>query len=127
MTANEYVQTLLEVKKERKLPHETDEAAAFDVAQLISGSFIYPLYEALSRNDFDMDEITQHLESLYDNENHFGFVYFIFILANAVDITVPIQFTETSANDALVPTLSAAIIEDWLEYAAINEISESNE
>lgn len=127
MTAYEYVQTLLEVKKERKFPHETDEAAAFDVAQLISGSFIYPLYEALFRNDFDMDEITQHLESLYDSANHFGLVYFIFILANAVNITVPIQFTETCANDTLVPTLSAAIIEDWLEYAAISEVIENNE
>jgi hypothetical protein len=42
-------------------------------------------------------------------------------LANAVDLTVPAQFTEMSANDALVPTLSAAFSEDWLEYDSTHE------
>jgi hypothetical protein len=34
---------------------------------------------------------------------------------------VPAQFTEMSANDTLVPALSAAFIEDWLEYDATHE------
>jgi hypothetical protein len=101
-----------------------DEAAAYEVAQLLSGSFVYPLYEALWVNFFDLDTATQHLESLYDSGNHFGLVYFIYILANAVDLTVPAQFTEMSANNALVPALSAAFIEDWLEYDATHEATE---
>jgi len=63
-----------------------------------------------------MDSISQHLESMCDNENHFGLVYFIVILAEAVDFLLPIQFAEVSANDTFIPILSAAIIDDWLEY-----------
>ena len=125
MTPHEYIQFVLEVKKETSVPRAVDEAAAYDAAQLISGSFTYPLYEALWRNDFDMESITQHLESLYDNNNHFGFVYFIFMLANAAAFIIPAKFTEISATDALVPFLSAAIIEDWLEYDAASEATES--
>jgi len=124
MTTNEYAQFILQVKKEITPPHLIDEAAAYEAAQLVSGSFTYLLYEALWMNDFDMDTITQHLESLYDRENHFGLVYFIFILANAAEFIIPVQFTEMSANDALVPVLSAAIIEDWLEYDATSEATE---
>jgi len=52
-----------------------------------------------------------------------GVVYFIFILANAVEFSMPIQFTEMSANDSLVPILSAAIIDDWLEYGETCELT----
>ena len=110
MTTSEYVQTLMEVKKDVGKSMVIDEASAFEAAQLISGSFIYPLYESLGKEEFDMPRITQHLEVLYDSNNHHGLVYFIFLLANAVNLIVPIQFTEFSANDALVPFLSAAII-----------------
>ncbi|GHV18979.1 hypothetical protein FACS18949_04200 [Clostridia bacterium] len=124
MTANEYAQFVLEVKKETSSTQEIDEVTAYEAAQLISGSFTYPLYEALWINHFDIDTATQHLENLYDSGNHFGLIYFIFILAEAVDFTVPSQFTEMSATDALVPVLAAAIIEDWLEYDSTSEPTE---
>jgi hypothetical protein len=124
MSADEYVQFILEIKKETSMPQPFDKTAAYEAAQLISGSFTYPLYEALWVNFFDVDAVTQHLESLYDSGNHFGLVYFTFILAIAVDLTVPAQFTEMSANDVLVPALSAALIEDWLEYDAAHEATD---
>jgi hypothetical protein len=86
MTTNEYAHALLWAKKE---PEIIDENAVCEVSQLFSGGFTYLLYEALWMNDFDMDAITQHLESLYGTNNHFGFIYFIFILANAAELTIP--------------------------------------
>ena len=107
------------------MPQAPDEAAAYEAAQLVSGSFTYLLYEALWLNDFDLESITEHLESLYDIENHLGLIYFVFILANAAAFPVPAKFTEMSASNALAPILSAAIIEDWLDYAAASEATES--
>jgi hypothetical protein len=124
MTTNEYIHFVLEHKKETAASNAVNEAAARETAQLISGSFIYSLFEALWVEDFDIESITQHIESLYDSGNHFGLVYFVFMLANAADFVVPKQFTEMSATDALVPFLSAAIIEDWLEYQATCEATE---
>ena len=124
MTTNEYAGFVLQMKKEASPPQAIDETAAYEAAQLFSGSFTYLLYEALWMNFFDMETITRHLDSLYESENHFGLIYFIFILANAVEFIVPVLFTEMSANDVLVPFLSAAIIEDWVEYADANEATE---
>ena len=102
-----------------------DEAAAFERAQLVSGSFVFPLYRALWQLDFDMDAITEHLEYLCDSGNHFGLIYFIFILADAADYSLPLLFSETSTINELVPILSAAIIEDWLDYDATSEVVET--
>ena len=127
MTTSEYIQTVLQEKKGSRVIQTKDEASAYDAAQLISGSFTSPLYEVLWENFYDMDAITQHLESMYDSGNHFGLIYFIFIMANAVEFSIPLQFTEMSANDSLVPILSAAIIEDWLEYDSVCEATEYQE
>lgn len=127
MTTNEYAEFLLQAKKEAALLPAVDESAACEAAQLLSGSFTYLLYEALWMNNFDMDTITHHLNNLHDSENHFGLVYFIFILTNAVELDVPVYFTEMCANDALVPFLSAAIIEDWLDYDTNSEATENDE
>ena len=124
MTTTEYAQFVLQAKQEAAESPTIDEAAAVEAAHLISGSFTYLLYEALLTNFFDMDAITRHLEKLCDSANHFGLVYFIVILANAVDHPLPSQFTEMSANDNLVPVLSSAIIEDWLEYDTNCEATE---
>jgi hypothetical protein len=124
MTTTEYVQSVLQIKKDAPSPKEIDEASAYSAAQLISGSFTYPLFEELWANFFDMESITDHLESLYDNGDHFGLVYFIFIMAHAVDFIIPIEFTEMGAKDAYVPVLAAAIIDDWLEYADSFEATE---
>jgi len=83
MTTYEYAQLVLDAKKETP-PRSIDEPAAYEVAQLTSGSFTFLLYEALWVNDFDMKTITQHLENLYDSEDHFGLVYFLFILPKII-------------------------------------------
>lgn len=93
-----------------------DEAAAKDVAQLISGSLVYRLYENLIVNDYDMDAVTEHLEMLYDTQNHFGLIYFVFILCDAANEALPERFENITANFDLVPYLSASIIEDWLDF-----------
>ena len=110
MTTAEYAQFILQVKAEATLRPVADEAAAYEVGQLLSSSFIYLLYGALWVRDFDMGAVTQHLESLYDEESYLGMVYFIFILANAADTPVPVLFSEMSANAAFVPVLASAII-----------------
>ena len=115
MTTNEFAECILQTRKSQP-PEVRDEAAAYDAAQIVSGSFTYPLYGALWQNGFDMDAVTEHLEALYDSGNHLGMLYFIFILSDAVDFVLPLPFSEMSANDALAPVLAAAIIEDWLEY-----------
>ena len=97
-------------------PKVFDEAATNEVAQLISGSIVYQLYELLVANDFDMESLKEHLEKLYDTQNHFGFVYFIVLLAEAADISLTDQFYKMAADSALVPYLSAALIEDWLDF-----------
>lgn len=124
MTTSEFAQFILEVKKETAAQQAIDETAACETAQLISGSITYPLYEALWVGDFDMDAATRHLVNLYDSNNYHGFIYFIFILANAVDMLIPYQFAEMSANDTMAQILSAAIIEDWLEYDIASEATE---
>jgi hypothetical protein len=110
------------MKNERPDAETKDEAVAYEAAQLISGSFTYQLYSVLWANFFDMETITGHLEAMYDSGNHFGLVYFIFMLAEAVDYTLPRTFAQICATDALVPVLSAAIIEDWLDYDATSEV-----
>ena len=122
MTTYEFIEYLLQAKKENPGTIIVDEAAAYERAQLVSGSFVFPLYGALWQLDFDMTAITEHLEYLYDSGNHFGLIYFIFMLADAADFTLPLLFSETSSNNALVPILSAAIIEDWLDYDATSEV-----
>ena len=124
MTATDYIQTILQIKKEEDTAQSINESTAYEAAQLISGSFTYPLYEELWKNFFEMDEITSRLENLYDSGNHFGVVYFVFILANAVDYSIPVEFAEMSAKTVFVPYLSAAIIDDWLDYDGSCEATE---
>ena len=95
---------------------QIDEAAAKEVAQLISGSLIYRLYENLIRSDYDMDAATEHLEMLCETENHIALLYFVFILCDAVNVDLPERYEGMTANPSLAPYLSAAIIEDWLDF-----------
>ena len=121
MTTNEFAECILQVRKSQP-PETKDEAAAYDAAQIVSGSFVYPLYGALWQNGYEMDAVTEHLETMYDSGNHLGFLYFIFILSDAVDFVLPLPFSEMSAIDAHVPILAAAIIDDWLEYDATSSV-----
>ena len=124
MTTTDYIQTVLQIKKEEDTAHSIKESVAYEAAQLISGCFTYPLYEELWKNFYEMEGVTAHLERLYDSENHFGVIYFILMLANAVDISIPVEFAEMSARTEFVPYLSAAIIDDWLDYEGCCEATE---
>jgi len=124
MTASEYIDLILQIKSESQYSKAVDDKSAFEAARLVSGSVVYPLYATLWQFFYDMKTITEHLERMYDSEDHFGFIYFIFMLADTVELVLPYPFHEMSANEKLVPVLSAAIIEDWLDYDASSEASE---
>jgi len=122
MTTSEYVEFLIQAKRELQQTQAVDEEAAKEAARLLSGSMVYPLYGALWQYFYDMEAITEHLESLYDSENHIGLIYFILILADSVELTLPLPFYIMSTNGNLMPILSSAIIEDWLEYDTASEV-----
>ena len=115
MTTHGFTQFLLK-DREQSQAELIDEAAAKDVAQLISGSLVYRLYESLVTNDYDMDAVTGHLEMLFDTENHFALIYFAFMLCDATNEALPERFEGMAADPFLIPYLSAAIIEDWLDF-----------
>ena len=119
---SEYIECVLQVKKEKEYHKISDKAALTEMTQLISGSFVSPLYGALWQNGFDVDTITEHFETLHQNEDFFGIIYFVFILSDAVDFVLPPLFSEVSVDDVGVQILSAAIVEDWFEYAEISDV-----
>ena len=123
MTANEYIQTIFDVEGEMDTITDVDEDAAYEVAQLVSGGFTYLLYEAVWTNHIDIKSVTRHIEALYESGNHFGLVYFVFLLSNSVELGIPLQYSEMTANFPLVPILSAAVYEDWMECVAVYEIA----
>jgi len=114
MTTSEYLELFMMSRKEQALKLN-DEESAYEIAQLTSGSFVYALYDNLLQFDIEEDAVAEHLEHLYDTGNHFGLIYFIVMLADATGFALPKTFIEMSLNDDLVPILSAAIIEDWLD------------
>jgi len=115
MTTHEFAQFILRIGSQSPV-EVTDESAAKEIAQLVSGNLIYRLYESLIINDYNMDEVTEHLEMLCDTKNHFGLLYFIFILTDAVNEALPDRFAELIANRATAPYFSSALIEDWLDF-----------
>ena len=131
MTTYEYVEYLLQVKKLSDVQDSTPPSAVTnndeinEAAQLISGSVTYQFYETLWLSDYPMDTITSHLESLYNKSDFQGFIYFLILLADSIGFTFPVQFYEMSMEDKLIPQLSAAFIEDWLDYD--NEYEEIEE
>jgi len=116
MNATEYVQEILDKEQEETSTENICEDSAYETALLLSGSFIYSLYGALWVEHYDMDTICKKLMELYWTDNHYGFVYFIALLANAVDCEIPAMFSQMSANEKLVPILSSAVLDDWIEY-----------
>ena len=131
MITYEYIEYLLQVKNSDKSeddvtpPGNAWEKAAFEAAQLVSGSVTYRFYETLWLRDFPMEAITSHLEAMYDKSDFHGFIYFLVLLADSIDFKFPAQFYEMSMQDKMIPLLSAAVIEDWLEYD--NEYEEIEE
>ena len=112
MSANELLEYLLETKNP---PEPLDEASAYEASSLISGSFVYNLHRALWLEGLTMQTVTDRLESLYDNGEYRAFLYLVFLMASIVELDLPEPLGEIVANEAAVPVLAAAIIEDWLE------------
>jgi len=123
MTTSEYTRYLFQESAVTK--ESINEAAVYESASLVSGSFLYKMYEMLWLNDFPMESLTEHLEGLYDRKEYHGFLYLIVMLAESVEITLPSQFYEYSKRELTIPIISGAIIEDWLdidgEYEEIEE------
>ena len=121
MTVTEYIQNIIEEKQEDTVSNSICEDSAYETAQLLSGTFTYQLYGALWTDFYDLEFINKHLEYLYDNDDHYGLLYFVAMLADAVSFDIPVIYAQMSANKKLVPVLSSAVIEDWLEYHETNE------
>jgi len=115
MTSHEYALSILTYQNHQN-EELKDEAAAIEVAQLISGTLIYRMYESLQNIGYDMNAVTMHLILLHDNESPDGLLYFVFILCDAANEALPPRFDIMSANPALNPYLADAIIEDWLAF-----------
>ncbi|MCL2427589.1 MAG: hypothetical protein FWD05_14800 [Oscillospiraceae bacterium] len=126
MNTTEYVQHIIDEKQYNQIPMNICNASTYETAQLLSGSFTYMLYNVLWTEFYNMDSITEHLEVLYSNEQHYGILYFVALLANAVEFGIPIIYSQMSATDELVPFLSVAIIEDWLEHHETSLITETS-
>ena len=123
MTVSEYVHYLFQ--KPVVAEESIYEAAVYEASSLVSGSFLYRLYELLWLDDVPMESLTEHLEGLYDRAEYHGFLYLIVMLAESVGVTLPLQFYEYSKRELVIPILSGAIIEDWLdidgEYEEVEE------
>ncbi|MCL2279654.1 MAG: hypothetical protein FWC20_09660 [Oscillospiraceae bacterium] len=122
MNTTEYVQYVIEERNTDVVSRDYCKTSAREVAQLLSGSFIYPLYGAAWAVFYDMETITQHLKELHENRSYFGVVYFITLLAGALDANIPLLFTQMSLNSLHIHILADAIIEDWVEYHDISEV-----
>jgi len=122
MITTEFVQNIIDEKQGNKTSKDICEASAYEIAQLLCGSFIYPLYGALWIEHCDLDSITEHLTSLHESDNHYGLIYFIVLLADMVEHDIPLIYSQMSASDKYVPILSATIIEDWIEYHETSEV-----
>jgi hypothetical protein len=122
MLKQELIGTILQAKKTKEDNKTCNQEATYEVAQLLSGSFVFPLYGLLWQEFYDMEAISEHLEDLFDRENHTAFIYFIFMLADAVDYVLPELYIEMSASEKYIPIISSAIISDWLDYHTNSEI-----
>ncbi|MDR1892200.1 MAG: hypothetical protein LBQ48_04260 [Oscillospiraceae bacterium] len=91
------------------------EEAVKEVAGLISGCLVFRLCRAIRSSGHHPHAITAHLEMLWGNNNHFGLVYFIALLAGGTGTDLPGQFVEFAAAESFVPYLAAALMDDWLD------------
>jgi len=96
--------------------HASDEPVAIEVAQLISGSLVYRLYTGMIANEYDMDMTTEYLEMLHEAQDHFGLLFFVFMLCDATNTELPERFLEVAANPSLVKYLADAMLADWLDF-----------
>jgi len=116
MTTNEYIEMFL-MSRTEAMPNKVDEETAIEISQLVSGSFVYPLFESVTQAEYDTNAIIQHLEDLYDSANYFGFIYFIMFLAETTGCILPSELYILSLKNDMVPILAAAIIDDWLDVS----------
>ena len=122
MTTQEIIEVLLQERGKEEIKLYDD--AIDEVAQLISGSFVFPLYGALWQNFFDMDAISEHIKEMYDNNNHLALIYFVILLADVADYALPNEYFIMIVHEINVPALSSAIVADWMEYHKNSEVEE---
>ena len=67
MTISEYVEMFL-LSRTESMSDPIDEKATIEMSHLVSGSFVYPLYEHVTQADYEADAITNHLELSLLNE-----------------------------------------------------------
>jgi hypothetical protein len=60
ITTYEILELLTGVKEEMKGREVPDDNSICEVAHLLTGTFVYPLYGALWQNFIDMDTVTEH-------------------------------------------------------------------
>jgi len=115
MTTYEFTQFVAEnmVQQPSPLP---EKSAAIEIAHLISGSLIYRLYASMIANEYDMDMTTEYLNMLHSQDNHFGLLFYIFMLCDATNTELPERFTEAVTNPFLAPFLSDAMLADWIDF-----------
>jgi len=122
MTTREFIEYLL---TEEQSEGAIDEKVAYEAASLVTGSFVYNLYELLWLNDLSVPAITAHLQKLYDSKENSALLYFVVLLADAIEFALPSEFFKMSVKEQIVPILSAAFIDDWLdvdnEYEEVTE------
>ncbi len=115
MTNQEYLTYILGGDfHEQQIPLDDD--ATKELAGLVSGSFIYRLYEKLVIHEYSIPAITSHLEMLNDTGNYFGLLYFMFMLSETVDEPLPPQYADLTTNHHTAPFLASALFEDWVDY-----------
>lgn len=81
----------------------------------MTGSFVYNIYELLWLNDLSVPTITAHLQKLYDSKENSALLYFVVLLSNAIEFVLPSEFFKMSVKEQIVPILSTAFIDDWLD------------
>ena len=114
MTSREYLDELFRDETGADNVAPCSDKAAGEFTQLVSGSFVPVLVELLWLEFHDLERITDHLEQLYDTGQHYGVVYLAYILANSVDLIIPLQFAEASSRADLIQPMAEALLEDWL-------------
>ena len=115
MTSREYLDELFRMEEHINPATPCSEETAYELAQLVSGSFVAVLVEELWLEFHDLERITVHLEKLSEDGQHYGLVYLTYVLANSVDLVMPLLFAEVSSREDLIKPLAEAILEDWLD------------
>lgn len=116
ITTSEYLELLIMKKEVPPTPVSTD--ITNEVIYKIHEDFVIPLYESMLMDyDNDIEVITEHIVKLYNTSNHFGLIYFFFMLADIMAIELPDELVKMSLTDDFVSAFSESLYESWSEIA----------